>query len=1402
MSQERKVAEYEERHTRLHPDVYCCRLTPVPAKDGSLFNICPQTKKELHPTMLVASDETLQKLARPDMVTPLVPDDLEIKRLDVAPFMDALDLLEKQSPGPVSRIPGVFPRPDINIHSLDECIIDGLKGYRQVPGGIDHYLIRVLRVTDGKNNGGDGGGGTDLSFYGIEHPRLYKSVFGTGPRTNARLLVHTAVQIIKRSTESNKRARCNKVVHGFAMMALKIYGTICGRFAKQAHDPDDAKDRFDASRPPYIQVGFVYRDRELTDGFWTDTAEALKDYKNWDQAQYALDNTFSMFLAAFLLFLHKIAIEEGLAEEEDEDEYGKETKKKKAPLPPTRLKRLSALDADEKKKQQSYWPLNAKAIRQYVHPNWSFHYRTFLATGNTAVVSIRNIKSVFDQVRNDTLAGKNGDSSVQIDTVEYQHFATGYSIHDRNRVRVKSATEAPKAIRTGAITSCNWTAFIGLPEVYTSIDMDPYSPAFTVHKLHYHKEDGTLRVTREAEWEFVFQHTAIRGSDFSDNEEACRMWIERHGSATTAVRYRYAWFRGDDGRMHFTPPLHRLYRLNGGVLVNECSPLTMGTLAFEWAWKTNYKEPKRGMYSFVPMSNSNAPPPVGSLMINAEVCIQPAPSSSVQKQMLAVPPSTSDNKSLPPPPAVPRHFIEFTRAVPVLWMLSAILDANVLEFFPARVLPRPPERVYRGKNDPKQRSQMIGDYRGIREGCLEWFRLLNDSGFKGIADGAFVKNHPVRLCWDLYSLYALATLDNGDEISAIKQFKESVVSHMSSINNNNKQQQLVPEVVYEQLCIGCRMWHALLARRSRQSLAQISATAVEIKMDIDGTLLDAASFSIPIRASPVDQVDKVHTAISDKDGSLLKFVTNRLTGNTATGLIYNKKFWKEFVSRFHPEVAAGSQLRERQLVSMLADPSSTDPDLVEAEWPEGSVDLYDYQISGESEIKRPLDGAIVVRRCMPLFTDSHRVIRYKSVEFVIRAIRARAFLSVIYPILLSLGSLFPNEHIKYTDGRLPRTAPPRSYMASLKQACEMKPQDVAVTLDSIVQATDGFVIRQLQLGNQFRTYKRTEGRTRKGGNSGAPAVDYKSLAKEVKELPMLPRLKIPYYQSMLAALEKQQQECGAGSRGALQLAPLIAALEEKLQFAGVTYEFMQTLIKEKQKKKVGDSVVVGRVTTQMLLHGIGMFMLKGSSQDEAVSAVCKLVLGQLDDSELAKLVEELKDVWASGHHSAWGNDVRVNMLLSTLRADSAQRAKVRELAEQQQQQELPVPLPQVLSTETKSKMRMSKQATDLATSSAVDTSSASEATNKRKRVHFADETMDLKDVPVAMDEKPDGKKGKQHKPVETEAPVSAAAMLMSLAAANNNNNSGDDSLINMLGDQDEPWKEFMSDVDEPDATGN
>lgn len=150
MQQSESFFTFHERHTELHPKPYCCRLSCVPSRDGSWANLSPQDDgKELHPVIAALSDEALQKLARPDVVYPLVPV-VHLRKFGARAFVDAKDQLLKQTPAVASWIPGSFSRPDENTPSLEECIVDGIDDYKQVQGGKDHYFNQVLKISNSK----------------------------------------------------------------------------------------------------------------------------------------------------------------------------------------------------------------------------------------------------------------------------------------------------------------------------------------------------------------------------------------------------------------------------------------------------------------------------------------------------------------------------------------------------------------------------------------------------------------------------------------------------------------------------------------------------------------------------------------------------------------------------------------------------------------------------------------------------------------------------------------------------------------------------------------------------------------------------------------------------------------------------------------------------------------------------------------------------------------------------------------------------------------------------------------------------------------------------------------------------------------------------------------------------
>jgi hypothetical protein len=1212
MQQSESFFEFHERHTELHPKPYCCRLSCVPSRDGAWVNLSPDNK-ELDPTIAALSDDALQKLARPDLVYPLVPV-VYLRKFGARAFVDAKEQLLKQTPVVASWIPGSFPRPNETTPSLDECIIDGIDQYKQVQGGKEYYFNQVLKANPSKYPPPFMSVERVFIFCCItEQPKLYNSVFGTGTHNNARLLVHTVTELYNSATPATREARRKLLAQSLLFLALHIYSVINARYARYAPSTDSST-RCDSSYPPYICVFFAERDRFLRDGWWKKFKIAMEEYKSWDMADFATKSTFSEFVCTFLLFLYKIAQEERLVLTDEEDDSKGEKKKDGGD---------DMSDDDEKKKKKKKntavlvdkgWPIVPQFIKTYITTSWNQHCQLFLVRGRIRSIPIGNVKEIFDSLAESCMAATGTGSAVSLEVINEVTYPKGFSILGKNKPKVITASTSMAAIRNGTHSNKNWPAFLGLPDLLTSLDMDPSVPGFTVSKIRHSSKTGAIRVTDEARWKLAFLHGGLGSEceEFKDHAMAVKMWVTKH-QPSTAIRYRYAMFRAPTGRLCFTPPLHRIYR-KGTFLVDETSPVVMSDAEFKWLWTTEYKDARRGAYKIDSINDASSNSGGG------DVCIG-------NKQYLVSTSSASSNDK-GSSSSVPQHLLDFVRSVPAAWLLSAATDSGLIAFFPTKDLPPYQE-------EKKQRSRPGGgDFKGLQEPMWTWSIQCEDSGQAGITRGIFHPQHALRLCWDTYAIYAMACMQSGDEINVVRVLKSKLPQRYESHSVDW-------QVALRRLQIGCRLWHALVARRTHMTVDQLSSTANDVRKTVQTKLIEQSTITNNLvndttvpkkkkkKAKNDDEEDDEEEEKRALNSVLSDFVSQQTTPGHAlaiinsalltkqSSLVLDVEFWKEFVVSYYPEIQDHGQTKSEknarvvQFARSLASLPSTDKDAMEVEWKEGALELQDWSLEPGGGI----DAAYVLLppQVIPS-TETPRSRAFKTVEDAVRYVRRRGFLLCAYPIVLSLGYLFPGEHVKYTN----RLEQPATYAYMMKYATPRHVIDKrafkaaggsssngdgngangsnpsSVSIQATVDGMQALVDKNLRLGALFRTYQSQKHRDAAGGDAAVAPLDYDRLAKEVTDAKFIPESKLPFYVGILEALRAKQ--ASLGKRGVETLSKLNDALDNRTGYALLLSEYTKSL-----RRRIAEGEGITSVCMQ---RGIAaLLMRKGISELQATRVI-------------------------------------------------------------------------------------------------------------------------------------------------------------------------------------------------------
>lgn len=1038
-------------------------------------------------------------------------------------------------------------------------------------------------------------------------------MFGTGPHNNARLLVHTVTELYNSASPAARESRRKMLAQSLLFLALHIYSVINARYARYA-PATDSSTRYDASYPPYFCVLFAERDRFLRDGWWKKFKVIMEDYKTWDMAEFATKSTFSEFVVVFLLFLYKIAQEERLVSTEDtedeeekkdssamsdDDEDGSEKKKKKQ----TKKKNPAVL-------VDKGWPIVPQFIKNYITTNWNQHCQLFLVRGRIRSIPIGNVKEIFDDLAETCMAGSGTGSAVSLEDVKEVTYPKGFSILGKRKPKVATASASMAAIRNGTQSSKNWPAFLGLPDLLTSLDMDPSVPGFTVSKIRHSSNTGAIRVTDEARWKLAFLHGGLgpECEEFKDHQMAVKMWVTRH-QPSAAVRYRYAMFRTVAGRLCFTPPLHRIFR-KGTFLVDETSPAVMTEPEFKWLWSTEYKDARRGAYKIAATHDGGSNSTPEGVRIGDKQYLVPVSSSSS---------SSSSNSS-----SVPQHFLEFIRAVPAAWLLSAATDASLISLFPAKDLPPYDEK----KKKTEKEKPGGGDFKGLQEPMWAWSIQCEESGRAGITRGIFHPQHALRLCWDTYAIYAMACMQSGDEINVVRVLKNKLPQRYDSPTVDW-------QVAFRRLQVGCRLWHALLARRTHMTVDRLSSTANGVRKAIQAKIIQQSTITTSIINGTAGAKKKKKKGSDDDDDNdddakqqqqttlesiLSDFVAQQTTSGRAlaaindallskqSSLMLNVEFWKEFVLNYCPEIQTHGQTKSEknarvvQFARSLASLPSTDKETMEVEWKEGALELQDWSLLALFS-----SSSVIVPSQVISSKETPRSRTFKTVEDAVRYVRRRGFLLCAYSIVLSLGYLFPGEHIKYIN----RLEQPATYSYMMKHAAptlqqisskgKQRAQAMDTTVPSSIQAMvdsmQSLIDKDLHLGALFRTYQARRGIRKEVARftiDRPSPLDYDRLAKEVADMKFLPESKLPFYVGILETLKIQQ--VSLGKRGSESLTKLIDALDNRAGPALLISEYTKSL-----RQQIAEG---GNITSVRLQRGIAALMMrKGIGEVQATRMI-------------------------------------------------------------------------------------------------------------------------------------------------------------------------------------------------------
>lgn len=698
---------------------------------------------------------------------------------------------------------------------------------------------------------------------------------------------------------------------------------------------------------------------------------------------------------------------------------------------------------------------------------------------------------------------------------------------------------------------------------------------------------------------------------------AVKMWVTRH-QPTAAVRYRYAMFRTVTGRLCFTPPLHRIFR-KGTFLVDETSPAVMIEPEFKWLWSTEYKDARRGAYKIATTTTSNDG---GSSSSNSNSI--PGGGVRIGDKQYLVPVSSSSSSSSSNSSSVPQHFLEFIRAVPAAWLLSAATDANLISLFPVKDLP--PYNEKKKTKDNEDAKPGGGDFKGLQEPMWAWSIQCEDSGQAGITRGLFHPQHALRLCWDTYAIYAMACMQSGDEINVVRVLKGKLPQRY---DNSTVDWQ----VAFRRLQVGCRLWHALLARRTHMTVDRLSSTANDVRKAVQTKLIQQSTITTSIiNGTAAGDAKKKKKKDGDDEGEqqqqtttletiLSDFVSQQTTTGRAlaaindallsrqSSLMLNVEFWKEFVLSYCPEIQRHGQTKSEknarvvQFARSLASLPSTDKETMEVEWKEGALELQDWSLIGSSSSSS--SAAVIIPSQVISSEETPRSRTFKTVEDAVRYVRRRGFLLCAYPIVLSLGYLFPGEHIKYIN----RLEQPATYSYMMKHTASSAPlllritgkgkqrlraqamDTTAVSIQSTVDSLQSLIDKRLRLGALFKTYKARRGVTQ---SDRLPPLDYDQLAKEVTDMKFLPESKLPFYVGILETLKTQQTSLG--KRGSESLFKLIEALDSRVGPALLISEYTKSL-----RQQIAEG---GNITSARLQWGIAALMMrKGIGETQATRMI-------------------------------------------------------------------------------------------------------------------------------------------------------------------------------------------------------
>jgi hypothetical protein len=628
---------------------------------------------------------------------------------------------------------------------------------------------------------------------------------------------------------------------------------------------------------------------------------------------------------------------------------------------------------------------------------------------------------------------------------------------------------------------------------------------------------------------------------------------------------------------------------------------------FKWLWSTEFKDARRGAYKV--LTSSDGSNPEGGVRIG-------------DKQYLIPVSSTSSSSSNGSSSSVPQHFLEFIRTVPAAWLLSAATDANLVSLFPVKDLPPYDEKKKKNKDKPGG-----GDFKGLQEPMWAWSIQCEESGLAGITRGIFHPQHALRLCWDTYAIYAMACMQSGDEINVVRILKSKLPQRYESSTVDW-------QVAFRRLQVGCRLWHALLARRTHMTVDRLSSTANDVRKAVQAKLIQQSTITTSIingtavpgakkkkKKDSDDEEEQQQQQTTTLETILSDFVSQQATTGRAlaaindallskqSSLMLNVEFWKEFVLNYCPEIQQHGQTKSEknarvvQFARSLASLPSTDKEAMEVEWKEGALELQDWSLISSSS------AAVIIPSQAISSEETPRSHAFKTVEDAVRYVRRRGFLLCAYPIVLSLGYLFPGEHIKYIN----RLEQPATYAYMMKRTASSTPlllqvngkgkqrqraqamMDETATAAASIQATvDGMqslIDKRLRLGSLFKTYKARRGMAQP---DRLPPLDYDQLAKEVTDMKFLPESKLPFYVGILETLKTQQ--ASLGKRGSESLVKLIDALDSRVGPALLISEYTKSL-----RQQIAEG---GNITSVRLQRGIAALMMrKGIGETQAVRMI-------------------------------------------------------------------------------------------------------------------------------------------------------------------------------------------------------